>query len=305
MVTDEQVRLLRRKRLKMAQEAAAAAAGMSVRAAREWEVGPMPSETKELRGWRTRKDPFVEVWESEVVPLLTADERGVLEAKTVLEALAKAHPEKKEVYAPSRERTLQRRMRDWRALYGPAKEVFFPQVHVPGREAAIDFTHATELGVTVRGAPLVHLFFEMVLSFSGWTWLQLAYRETFEALVRGVQGAFWELGGVTAVVRSDNLSAATHELNLARAQSALTSAVVDVQRGDYEPARAAISTFFTSLRAETDSETASILSPAQREALQPLFDRQDELITMLARNDTASLAQLSDLYVAYRTIMNP
>lgn len=104
---------------------------------------------------------------------------------------------------------------------------------------------------------------------------------------------------------SSRLSAATHELNLARAQSALTSAVVDVQRGDYEPARAAISTFFTSLRAETDSETASILSPAQREALQPLFDRQDEIITMLARNDTASLAQLSDLYVAYRTIMNP
>jgi hypothetical protein len=104
---------------------------------------------------------------------------------------------------------------------------------------------------------------------------------------------------------SSRLSAATHELNLARAQSALTSAVVDVQRGDYEPARAAISTFFTSLRAETDSETASILSLAQREALQPLFDRQDEIITMLARNDTASLAQLSDLYVAYRTIMNP
>ena len=104
---------------------------------------------------------------------------------------------------------------------------------------------------------------------------------------------------------ASRLSAATHELNLARAQSALTSAVVDVQRGDYEPARAAISTFFTSLRAETDSEAASILSAAQREALQPLFDRQDEIITMLARNDTASLAQLSDLYVAYRTIMNP
>jgi len=104
---------------------------------------------------------------------------------------------------------------------------------------------------------------------------------------------------------STHLAAATHELNLARAQSALTSAVVDVQRGDYEPARVAISTFFSSLRAETDSGAASILSPAQREALQPLFDRQDEIITMLARNDTASLAQLSDLYVSYRTIMNP
>ena len=104
---------------------------------------------------------------------------------------------------------------------------------------------------------------------------------------------------------SSRLSAATHELNLARAQSALVAAVLDVQRGDYEPARAAISTFFTSLRAETDSGAASILSLAQREALQPLFGRQDELITMLARNDAASLTQLSDLYAAYRTIMNP
>jgi hypothetical protein len=105
--------------------------------------------------------------------------------------------------------------------------------------------------------------------------------------------------------RSNRLVATTHELNLARAQSALTSAVLDVQRGDYEPSRVAISTFFTSLRIETDSGAASILSPAQRDALQPLFDRQDEIITMLARNDAASLAQLSDLYVAYRTIMNP
>jgi len=104
---------------------------------------------------------------------------------------------------------------------------------------------------------------------------------------------------------SSRLSAAMHELNLARAQSALTSAVVDVQRGDYEPAREAISTFFSSLRAETDSGAASILSPAQREAVQPLFDRRDEIITMLARSDPASLAQLSDLYVSYRVIMNP
>jgi hypothetical protein len=103
---------------------------------------------------------------------------------------------------------------------------------------------------------------------------------------------------------SSRLSAATHELNLARAQSALTSAVVDVQRGDYEPARGAISTFFSSLRAETDSGAASILLPAQREAVQPLFARRDEIITLLARSDPASLAQLSDLYVSYRQIMN-
>lgn len=212
MVTDEQVRLLRRKRMELSQEAAAAVAGMSVRTAQTWERGPMPSEMKEPRKWRTRKDPFEGVWEAEVVPLLQRDERGVLEAKTVLEALAKKHPEGAEAYSERRERTLQRRIRDWRALYGPAKEVYFPQVHVAGREAAVDFTHGTELGVTIRGVLLVHLLFELVLSFSRWTWVQLAFRETFEALVRGVQGGLWELEGVPEVLRSDNLSAATHEL---------------------------------------------------------------------------------------------
>ncbi len=62
MVTDEQVRLLRQKRMDgKSQEAAAAAAGMSVRTARAWERGPLPSQTKKNRGWRTRKDPFVPV----------------------------------------------------------------------------------------------------------------------------------------------------------------------------------------------------------------------------------------------------
>ena len=101
------------------------------------------------------------------------------------------------------------------------------------------------------------------------------------------------------------LSAATHELNLARAQSALASAVVDVQRGDYELAREAISTFFSTLRLETDSGTASLLSPQQRAAVQPLYDRQDLIITMLARNDAAALAQILDLNETYRVIMNP
>ena len=107
---------------------------------------------------------------------------------------------------------MQRRVRDWRALHGPAKEVFFEQQHVPGREAAVDFTHATDLGVTIRGELLRHLLFEFVLSFSSWTWADLAFGETFEALVAGLQGALWELGAVPEVVRSDNLSAATHEL---------------------------------------------------------------------------------------------
>jgi hypothetical protein len=90
--------------------------------------------------------------------------------------------------------------------------VFFEQVHEPGREGACDFTHATELGVTIAGRLLVHLLFQLVLSFSKWRSARIAYGETFEALVAGLQAALWSMGGAPRVLRSDNLSAATHEL---------------------------------------------------------------------------------------------
>jgi hypothetical protein len=82
-------------------------------------------------------------------------------------------------------RTLQRRFRDWRARHGVEPEVFFEQVAVPGREAAIDFTHATDLGVTIAGAALPHLLFEFVLSYSHWTWVTIA-RDRDPRPIRGL-----------------------------------------------------------------------------------------------------------------------
>src|SRR5215210_7929181 len=210
MVTDAQVRLMRRTRMDgKTQAAAAASAGMSIRTAREWDTGPVPSATKHSRGWRTRPDPFAPVSSTEIEPLLQRDHKGVLEAKWVLVELCLRHPTQ---FHEGQARTLQRRFRDWRARHGVEPEVFFEQVAAPGREAAIDFTHATELGVTIAGDPFPHLLFEFVLSYSHWTWVAIAFGETFEALAAGVQGALWALGGVPAVLRSDNLSAATHEL---------------------------------------------------------------------------------------------
>jgi len=211
MVTDEQVKLLRRKRMeeKITEAAAAAAAAMTQPTARKWREGPLPSESKTARHWRTREDPFEGVWDDDVVPLLKADTKRKLRAKTILDTLKEEHPGD---FGEGHLRTLQRRIRDWRALHGPEVEVYFPQEHPPGREGALDFTHGTELGVTIRGVLLVHLFFVFRLSFSGWTWIQLAFGETFEALVEGLQGALWELGGAPDIGRSDNLSAATHEL---------------------------------------------------------------------------------------------
>lgn len=149
MVTDAQVRLLRQKMIEgKTQEAASAAAGMSVRTGRAWQDGPLPSQTKRSRDWRTRIDPFSEVWERDVAPLLAADTRSVLDGKTLMAVLDDRYPGR---FGAWQLRTLQRRMRDWRAEQGPVKEVFFEQVHPPGREAACDFTHATELGVTIAG----------------------------------------------------------------------------------------------------------------------------------------------------------
>jgi hypothetical protein len=76
-----------------------------------------------------------------------------------------------------------------------------------------------------------------------------------------------------------------------------------VQRGDYESARQYASVFFTALRAEVDKGDRSGLSPAQRDGVQPLFAMQDEVITLLARNDPAAVARSSDLYVSFRDVL--
>lgn len=86
------------------------------------------------------------------------------------------------------------------------------QRHPPGREGAFDFTDCRELGVTIAGQVFVHLLFQFVLSFSKWRWVGLAFSETFEALVQGLQDALAAIGGAPPVWRSDNLSAATHQI---------------------------------------------------------------------------------------------
>ena len=62
--------------------AAAAAAGMSERTARTWQRGALPSTAQGPRRWRTREDPFADVWQSEVVPQLVADTGGRLQVLT-------------------------------------------------------------------------------------------------------------------------------------------------------------------------------------------------------------------------------
>ena len=198
------------------QETAAAKAGMCVRSARKWQDGPLPSETRQERWWRTRPDPFDGVWEEEIEPLLRGDPKGQLKATTIIEWLEEHHPGR---FSASQLRTLQRRLQDWRALHGPDQEVYFPQEHPPGREAQFDFTHGDPLGVTIAGQPYSHLLFQLILSHSGWRYAEVATGETFLALKQGLQAALWTLGGVPEVARSDNTSAATHEMKRSRGRA--------------------------------------------------------------------------------------
>ena len=103
---------------------------------------------------------------------------------------------------------------------------------------------------------------------------------------------------------SSSLVETEHQLIMVKMQSSLASAAIDARRGDYEPARQAVSQFFTSLREEMDKGDTSIYTQTQRKGMQLLFAGRDELITLLARSDPASADRLADLFVAYRKIMS-
>jgi hypothetical protein len=208
MIRDEQVRKLWQflaEGLPLGK--AAWKSGMSEKSARRYRTaGQLPSETTKPRGWRTRKDPFDDVW-SAVEPLLI--ETPDLEAKSLFEWLQREHPNR---FSDGQLRSFQRRVKDWRATDGPAKEVFFQQVHHPGRLCASDFTHMTDLGVTIAGQTFEHMAYHFVLTYSNWESMTVCFSESYENLSDGLQNALWELGGVPQRHRSDRLSAAVNNL---------------------------------------------------------------------------------------------
>lgn len=206
MVTDKQVRrLFALTKTEGNQEIAAAKAGMDPKTARKYRrLGQLPSELPAPPRWRTRPDPFVQVWE-EVQRLLEINPG--LEAKTVFEYLQRRQPGR---FQDGQLRTLQRRIKVWRATEGPAKEVFFAQRHSPGRLGASDFTHMEELGVSIQGQSLPHLIYHFVLTYSNWETGTVCYSESFESLCEGLQNALWELGKVPHRHRTDRLSTAVN-----------------------------------------------------------------------------------------------
>jgi hypothetical protein len=208
MVTDQQVRrLFKLLQTENTQALAAAKAGMDVTTARKYRrLGRLPSEVAVTHSWRTREDPFAEAWE-EVRQELAVNPG--LQANTLLAALQRKYPGR---FQDGQMRTLQRRIKTWRALEGPAKEVFFSQMHEPGRLCASDFTHLSELGITIAGQPFDHMVYHFVLTYSNWEQCTVCFSESFESLAEGLQNALWALGGVPAEHRTDRLSAAVNNL---------------------------------------------------------------------------------------------
>lgn len=184
-------------------DVAAAKAGFSPATGFRINADPrLPSYKQAPRG-RRRPDPLAEVWEGEILPVLKA--APGIRAIAVLEEIRRRHPE----IGPGVRRTLERRMRAWRALAGPEQDVIFRQEHEPGRLGLSDFTDANGLGITIGGVALDHRLYHFRLAFSGFEHAHVVLGgESFVALAEGLQNALWALGGVPHEHRSDSLSAA-------------------------------------------------------------------------------------------------
>jgi hypothetical protein len=200
---------------------AACKAGMDVKTARKYKkLDRLPSALVRPRTWRTRDDPFGLVWDEvtqklELIP--------GLQAKTLFEDLQRRYPGR---FSDGQLRTLQRRVKIWRALEGPPKEVFFPQIHHPGELAQSDYTRMGALGITIQHRPFHHLVYHFVLPYSNWETGSISYSESFESLSEGLQGALWELGCVPKAHRTDRMTAATQNLPKRKAFTARYAALL-------------------------------------------------------------------------------
>src|SRR5580693_915754 len=180
---------------------------IDVKSARKYRHAEQPpSETVSPRTWRTREDPFQDVW-PQLRDMLELNPG--LQAKTLFSDLQRRFPGQ---FPDIQLRTLQRKIKAWRATEGPPKEVFFDQIHRPGQLAASDFTHMNDLRVTLSGQPFDHMIYHFVLTYSNWEAGTVCFSESFESLSQGLQNALWELGGVPQLHRTDRLSAAVNNL---------------------------------------------------------------------------------------------
>jgi hypothetical protein len=207
-VTDCQTRLFMKSRQTSTPAVASAMAGFSRATGYRIEADPRLSSQKKTPRGRRRPDPLAVVWAAEIVPMLQG--APDIRAVAVYEEMIRRHPELGEGVR----RTLERRIRQWRAFNGPERQVIFRQEHPPGRMGLSDFTDMGGLGVAIAGEPLDHRLYHFRLAFSGFEHAHVVLGgESFVALAEGLQNALWALGGVPEQHRSDSLSAAFRNLD--------------------------------------------------------------------------------------------
>jgi len=206
-VTDQQMRLFMTFRQTHSVPVAAAKAGVSQATGYRLQQDPvLPSQQKAPRG-RRRPDPLSDIFDTEVLPLLKSSPG--LRPVTIFEELLRRYPD----LSVGIRRTLERRIRAWRAEHGPEQEVIFRQIHVPGKMGLSDFTDMNKHGVSVAGQALEHRLYHFRLAYSGFEHAHVVLGgESYVALAEGLQNALWSLGGVPADHRTDSLSAAFKNL---------------------------------------------------------------------------------------------
>jgi hypothetical protein len=166
----------------------------------------LPSSIDKVRT-RRRPDPLADFFDVEVIPMLKA--APGLRAVAIFEEMQRRHPH----LSSGARRTLERRIRLWRARHGADQEVIFRQVHEPGRMGLSDFTDMADLGITIAGERLDHRLYHFRLVYSGFEHAHVILGgESYVALAEGLQNALWALGGAPREHRSDSLSAAFRNL---------------------------------------------------------------------------------------------
>ena len=207
-VNDHQMRLYMKTKQTHSKPAAAAKAGFSTATAYRIESDPrLPSQKRPQRE-RRRADPLADIWDKDVLPLL--EKAPGIRPVAVYEELLRRDPK----LDPGIRRTLERRMRAWKAQYGPEREVIFRQTHEPGRLGLSDFTDMSKLGVSIAGVTLTHRLFHFRLAYSGFESAHVILGgESYVALAEALQNALWSLGGAPSNHRTDSLSAAYRNLS--------------------------------------------------------------------------------------------
>ncbi len=201
-ITPKQEKIYMDNRRKHSQEVSAAKAGFSERSGHDIETG---KRKLKKHVWRTREDFFAGVWDSKVVPMLKTNEN--IAPLTILENLQDVYGEGH--YPDNKLRTLQRRVRQWKALEGKGKDAMIQQRHEPGRQGFSDFTKLKNITITIQNKPFAHLLYHFRLAFSKWSDMTVTCGgESYTALAEGLTAALYKLGGVVEDHRTDSLSAA-------------------------------------------------------------------------------------------------